>query len=114
MSRRGRNRELDVARRWRDDGWVVYRLAWGHADLAAFQAGRRPMLIQVKSTTQSPWEHFGRRGRTLLAAEARTAGADCVLAWWPPHRALRYFAPSEWPAIPEEEPAEPRRLTVVE
>lgn len=96
--KRGRQRELAVRRVLRTEGWVVYRLAWGCADVGAMRAGFRPMLVQVKSTTR-PYEHFGPRDRLALLREAIAADAEPVLAWWPKDGALTMISADEWPDI---------------
>lgn len=97
MKGRGRDRELRVADQLRSDGCIVYRLAWGNADLVAFKAGWRPLLVQVKSTSGGPYERFGPADRAALQQEAVAAGAACVLAWWPPRRRLEWRTPDQWP-----------------
>lgn len=95
--KRGRGRELRIAEVMRDSGCISYRLAWGQADVISLKAGARPLLIQVKSTAQGPFERFGPTERANLLAEAIAAGADCTLAWWPKNGPLRWVAPEEWP-----------------
>jgi Holliday junction resolvase len=104
--RRGRSRELDVMHRYRDEGWVAYRLAWGNADVLAMRLEpnselehewMRVLLIQVKSTSGGPYERFGPRDRERLVAEADSCGAEAVLAWWPPHGVLQLFDAHDWP-----------------
>jgi hypothetical protein len=55
------------------------------------------MFVEVKSTAGGPWERFGRQDRADLLAVAELAGADALLAWWPPRGQLRWFPSSEWP-----------------
>jgi Holliday junction resolvase len=95
---RGRSRELAVVRLLREQGYVVYRLHQGTADVAALKAGHAPMLVQVKSTAGGPWERFGPADRDALAHDAITAGADAVLAWWPPRaHEPRLYGRASWP-----------------
>jgi Holliday junction resolvase len=98
--RRGRGRELDVMRHYREQGCVAYRLAWGNADVVALKAGQSPLLVQVKSTAGGAFERFGPRARALLLIEARAAGAQAALAWWPPNRSLTIIASEAWPPTP--------------
>lgn len=95
--RRGRGRELRVADRLRADGWVAYRLAWGHADVLALRYGEAPQLIQVKSTAGGPYERFAPADRAALLREARRAGATAWLAWWPKGRPLTWVPSTQWP-----------------
>lgn len=95
--KRGRDRELRVADRLRENGCVAYRLAWGQADVIALKAGVRPLLVQVKSTAGGPFERFGPAARVALLHEARASGADCTLAWWPKNRKLEWLGPEHWP-----------------
>jgi len=79
-------------------GWVAYRIAHGCADVVWLRAGVRPRLIQVKSTSGGPYERFGPVDRAALLREARAAGADAWLAWWPPKLTLpRWIASDAWP-----------------
>lgn len=96
----GRARERQVADRLRDDDWVVLKgTTYGTCDLVALRSGSRPMLLEVKSTAQGAYEHFGPADRASLIAEAERAGADAVLAWWPPRGKLRLLHSSEWPSL---------------
>lgn len=94
----GRSRERQVAERLRSEGWCVIRgTTYGVADLAALRAGETPMIVEVKSTAVSPYEHFGPAARETLALEAARAGARAVLAWWAPRKPLVLIPSSEWP-----------------
>lgn len=101
--RRGRVRELRAIDHLRHMGWpVVYRLAHGHADLVALRAGRRPWLVQVKSTRRA-FEHFGPADRVALEHEAVAAGAEAMLCWWPAGASVPAFLPAEsWPPARED------------
>ena len=113
--RRGRGRELNVADLLRAEGFVAYRLAWGHADVIGLKAGHPPMLVQVKSTRR-PWERFGRLARVALAHEAIAAGAVPMLVHWPANGVPRFYGVHEWPAtpgIPMRAPELDERLRVV-
>lgn len=96
---RGHNRERAVKLQLENQDWWVARAAGslGDADLVALKAGRQPMLIEVKSTAGGPYERFGPADRFRLAFAAQLAGADAVLAWWPPRGQLRFIPSSEWP-----------------
>ncbi len=95
----GRQRERQVADCLRADGWVVVKgTSFGTADLVALRAASTPMLVEVKSTTGGPYEHFRPADRRALALEAGRAGADAVLAWWPPRGKLRLIYSESWPA----------------
>jgi len=77
---------------------VAYRLAHGRADVVALRAEHRPRLVQVKATSGGPYERFGPVDRAALLREARAAGADAWLAWWPSKLMLpRWIAADEWP-----------------
>lgn len=96
--RRGRGRELDVVDLLADAGFVTYRLAHGAADVIALRHDQRPQLIQVKSTAGGPYERFGPLDRLALVEQAKQAGADAVLAWWPPRlKVPHWLGPEDWP-----------------
>lgn len=94
--RRGRSRELDVLHHLQAMGFIVYRLSRGPADLIALKAGHPIRLVQVKSTVR-PWEHFRADERAALIHESIAAGAEAVLAWWPPYGQLKFLESCEWP-----------------
>lgn len=79
--------------------WWVARAAGslGDADLVALKAGHRPLLIEVKATHRGPFHAFGPKARADLLFAAELAGADAVVAWWPPHGKLRLISSDEWP-----------------
>jgi Holliday junction resolvase len=100
VNSRGRQRELAVAVLLRDAGFIAYRLAHGNADVAALRHDHQPMLIQVKSTARSAFEHFPPHERAALILEAEQAGAAAVLAWWPPRRKVpEWIDSSDWPQL---------------
>lgn len=96
---RGHNRERQVRLQLESEDWWVCRAAGslGDADLVALKKGKRPMLVEVKSSAQGPYEHFGPAERQRLIFAAELAGADAVLCWWPPRGRLRFVPSSEWP-----------------
>lgn len=98
--RRGTRREHQVRDVLREDDWVVYRGAasLGCADLVALKVHRLPRLVQVKSCASGPYDHFRPAERAALKQEAEWAGAEALLAWWPPRGKLRWIAVEEWPA----------------
>lgn len=97
---RGHNRERAVKVLLQAEDWWVARAAGslGDADLIALKDGKRPRLIEVKSTAGGPYEHFRPADREQLKLAARIAGADAVLAWWPPRGQLKWIWPEEWPS----------------
>jgi Holliday junction resolvase len=99
MSRRGHDRERAVVAHLRERDWVAFRApaSLGVADVVALRDGSRPRLVEVKSTAQGPYEHFGPADRAKLAGAATLAGAEAWLAWWPARGQLRWIAESEWP-----------------
>lgn len=96
---RGIDRERAVRRLLADQDWLAFRApaSLGCADVIALRAGSRPRLIEVKSTAQGPYEHFGPADRARLRAAAELAGADALLAWWPSRGQLRWIPEAEWP-----------------
>ena len=97
---RGHARERAVKVLLQAEDWWVARAAGslGDADLVALKDGKRPRLIEVKSTAGGPYEHFRPADRAQLKLAARIAGADAVLAWWPPRGQLHWLWPEEWPS----------------
>lgn len=122
MSRRGHDRERDVAELLESWDWVCVRAAGslGPADvlavggeLARWEGGQPSplqwqiplvLMCEVKSTAKSPYEKFGRSEREELIVLAAKCGAIPVLAWWPPARngqskvnALQWLWERDWP-----------------
>lgn len=96
---RGHDRERAVRRVLEGEDWWVTRAAGslGDADLVALKAGKRPLMVEVKSTAGGPFEHFRPKDRAELLLAASIAGADVVLAWWPSRGKLQWFGPEQWP-----------------
>ena len=97
--RAGTQRELAVRDLLKEQGWLAFRApaSLGVADVVALKAGYIAKLIEVKSTAQGPYERFGPADREALRQAAEVAGAEAVLAWWPPRKPLRWLSSSEWP-----------------
>lgn len=96
---RGIQRERAVRDWLRDRDWLAFRApaSLGVADVVALKAGCRARLVEVKSSAQGPYEHFGPADRDRLRMAALLAGADAYLAWWPPRGELLWIPESEWP-----------------
>jgi Holliday junction resolvase len=96
---RGTDRERSVRSLLAGEDWLAFRApaSLGVADVIALRAGSRPRLIEVKSTAGGPYEHFGPKDRSELVFAARMAGADALLAWWPPRGKLHWIPENEWP-----------------
>lgn len=96
---RGIQRERAVRDLLRDQDWIAFRApaSLGVADVIALRAGSRPRLIEVKSTAGGPYERFQPADREKLRLAAEMAGADALLAWWPPRGKLRWIPAAEWP-----------------
>lgn len=101
MGRRGHDRERQVRLLLEADDWFVVRAAGslGDADLVALKDGRRPRLIEVKSSSKErgPYADFGPQDRSEFSFAARLAGAEAWLIWWPPHGKPHWIAEFEWP-----------------
>jgi Holliday junction resolvase len=96
---RGHDRERAVRNQLLSEDWLAFRApaSLGVADVVALRAGSRSRLIEVKSTAQGPYEHFGPADRERLSFAARLAGADALLAWWPSRGKLQWISEAEWP-----------------
>jgi len=114
----GNARELKVMDLLASEGWLCAsrRHIGGAGDILAVRRYRdeppseyglyetpEARLIEVKSTTRSPWVTFGPKDRQDLVDTALTYGAEPVLAWWPPRGKLRWIRPSEFPPNPQPE-----------
>lgn len=96
---RGHDRERAVRRLLEAEDWWVARAAGslGDADLIALKDGRRPRLIEVKSTAGGPYERFTPSRRAELRLAATIAGADALLCWWPPRGKPTWLPAESWP-----------------
>lgn len=96
---RGAQRERAVRDELTARDWVVVHTRPGtnFCDIVALKNGHRPLFVEVKSTAGGPYERFDPERRRHLQKIAEWAGADAVLAWWPPRGQLRYIHSSEWP-----------------
>ena len=109
----GNARELKVMDLLATEGWLCgsRRHIGGAGDILAVRCPwpsvaseiKQVQLIEVKSTTRSPWVTFGPKDRQDLVDTALTYGAEPVLAWWPPRGKLRWIRPSEFPPNPQPE-----------
>jgi Holliday junction resolvase len=101
-SRRGIDRERLLKARLEGEDWFVARAAGslGDADLVALKVGKRPRLIEVKSTAAGPFHSFGPKDRAALLLAAEIAGADPYLVWWPPRRDPVWIPSHQWPGAP--------------
>jgi Holliday junction resolvase len=111
VSSRGHDRERAVKKVLEAEGWVVLRApgSLGTFDLVAMRGKIEELdprrsrvipelrLIEVKSTAQGPYEHFGPEDRAELLAAAERAGGVAELAYWPSRGKLRWIKSSEWP-----------------
>ena len=100
---RGIRRERQVRALLEADGWWTARAAGslGDADVIALRAGRRPLMVEVKSTAGGPWHSFGPRDRLELLRAAERAGAEAYVVWWPAGARPVWIAASDWPGVRE-------------
>jgi hypothetical protein len=121
----GNARELKVMDLLATEGWLCAsrRHIGGAGDILAvrsflsdspLEAVLRPymngagmtkaMLIEVKSTTRSPWVNFLPSDRQAMVETAERHGCEAWLYWWPPRRDLQRIPASEWPPIRQFQP----------
>lgn len=97
-SRRGHDRERQLVRLLREEGWVAMRApaSLGVFDVIAVKDGRI-RLIEVKSTTRSAWTGFLPADREALVEAAERAGGEAELCWWPKQGEPKFLTPVDWP-----------------
>ena len=104
---RGIQRERDLVNRLRAQGEFAIRApaSKGEVDVVAIRAYEdynkrtlpRVRFFEVKSTAAGPYSHFGPKDREALLAEAKKAGAEAYLCWWPPNKQPQFIASVDWP-----------------
>jgi hypothetical protein len=100
----GNARELKVMDLLATEGWLCAsrRHIGGAGDILAVtnRTGWPEMqLIEVKSTTRSPWVNFLPIDRQAMVETAAQHGCEAWLYWWPPRRGLQRIPASEWPPL---------------
>lgn len=98
---RGHQRERQVRKELEKEGWLVVRAggSLGIADLVALKAHHQPRILEVKSDDEKfgPFNNFGPKRRAKFLAAAGHAGAEPLLAYWPPYGKLQYLGVDLWP-----------------
>ena len=107
----GNARELKVMDLLATEGWLCAsrRHIGGAGDILAVISHVDPgpgvcgrcdaVLIEVKSTTRSPWVNFLPADRQAMVETAAQYGCEAWLYWWPPRRDLQRIPASEWPPL---------------
>lgn len=97
---RGINRERQVAARLQTENWWVMRAAGskGVADLVCLHRGRKPMMLEIKSNSGSPFAGFGPAKRQALREAAEQAGAIPFLVNYPSHGKEVWYGLDQWPS----------------
>jgi Holliday junction resolvase len=93
---RGAERERELAKLWRSDGWQVFRSAGSHspADLICLKRGHEPRLLQLK-TGRRRWP--SRDERVALSVTAKAGGALPLIVFWQPRQKPEYVLEGDWP-----------------
>ena len=98
-SRRGIQRERDLVGLLRQNDYFALRApaSLGVADVVALKDGRRPMLIEMKSTSRSAFAGFSPADRADLLFTAAVAGAEAWVVYWPKQSKPQWISPAHWP-----------------
>lgn len=103
-SARGHQRERDLVRLLRSEGWdgagpaIAIRApaSLGVFDVMAARNGE-VRLVEVKSTSRSAFAGFSPADRRALLEAAERAGATAWLYWHPPRKAPAWIPSDDWP-----------------
>ena len=81
------------------DNWWCIRAAGSHgvADLICLKDGHKPMMLEIKSNSGSPFANFGPAKRQALLVAARQSGANCFLVNWAKNKDPVWIPPGDWP-----------------
>jgi len=98
-SKRGIQRERDLVNLLRQNDYFAMRApaSLGVADVVALKGGRRPMLIEMKSTSRSAFAGFPPADRADLLFAAALSGAEAWLVYWPKRSKPQWISPEHWP-----------------
>ena len=98
-SKRGIQRERDLVNLLRQNDYFALRApaSLGVADVVALKDGRRPIMVEVKSTSRSAFAGFPPADRADLLFSAALAGAEAWLLYWPKRSKPMWISPDKWP-----------------
>ena len=98
-SRRGIQRERALVDLLCQNDFFALRApaSLGVADVIALKDGRRPMMLEVKSTSRSAFAGFPPADRAELLFMATLAGAEAWLVYWPKRADPQWISPAHWP-----------------
>ena len=98
-SRRGIQRERDLVNLLRENDYFALRApaSLGVADVIALKDGKRPLMIEMKSTTRSPFSGFPPADRADLLFMAALSGAEAWLVHWPKRSKPLWISQEHWP-----------------
>lgn len=99
-SRRGIQRERDLVNLLRQNDYFAMRApaSLGVADVVALKDGRRPIMVEMKSTSRSAFAGFPPADRADLLFAAALAGAEAWLVYWPKRSKPQWISPEHWPS----------------
>lgn len=96
---KGATAERDLCKRLRSEGWWACRTAGSHGsfDIIAAKRGRPLRMLQLKRGGKSPFAGFGPRDREAAIFDARVAGGNAELVWWPDRAEPQFIPVQDWP-----------------
>lgn len=93
---RGAERERQLVKLLREEGWVATRTAGSHGafDVVGLKRGCTPRLVQLKCGGRR-WPSRGERAR--LSVDAARAGAEAWIVFWEARRGPEWVPEHAWP-----------------
>jgi Holliday junction resolvase len=93
---KGAQKERDLVKKLREDGWVATRTAGSHGPADVWAAKKGTLQFLQLKCGQRKWP--SRDDRFALQVMAERAGAEPFVVFWPDRSAPEFVPPEGWPS----------------